>query len=426
MFRKIITKFDHYVLGTILFLFPLSVLLRSTTINLYFVFLSLVFLIKFKEKKKLLQTWHYIFFIYVVYLCLNSYFAIDNLSSLKNGFSQLRFVFFVLFLTSVTLNFKSIKFAMNMSSFLITFICFDVFFQYFFGYDLFGIEADPINNLGRLSGPFGKELIVGSYIFLISVPIISFFFHSYKSISNIQKIYSIFFLIITFLTVLFTGERMSFLLFCMAIGLILILNLDYKKVIFFSATFLLVTILIMDQNSYVNVRFQSFKANVVDFKNSSYFKLFRSGIVTWKENPLTGVGLKNFRIKCGSKKFNTRDINKIKKIEDTKKIIQDKKLLCSTHPHNLYIEILAESGIIGIFLFFLIFYCIFSQIIRNYNLIENKYKGLFCGSLIVILTYIWPIKSSGSIYSTFYASFLWYNVGIVFCIIRNSIKLKEK
>ena len=42
----------------------------------------------------------------------------------------------------------------------VIFVSLDIFYQYFFGYDIFGFEAVP----RRLSGPFGDEYIAGSFI----------------------------------------------------------------------------------------------------------------------------------------------------------------------------------------------------------------------------------------------------------------------
>ena len=53
------------------------------------------------------------------------------------------------------------------------------------------------------------------------------------------------------------------------------------------------------------------------------------------KNKYFGVGLKNFRYVC-DEKFDT---------------FTQKKFLCSTHPHNLYLEILSETGLIGFVIF---------------------------------------------------------------------------
>ena len=67
------------------------------------------------------------------------------------------------------------------------------------------------------------------------------------------------------------------------------------------------------------------------FDRSLYLKLYKSGFYVFKNNPWFGVGNKNYRIE-------TCDTNK-KSIH--------KEYWCQTHPHQVYIEMLSEHGIIG-------------------------------------------------------------------------------
>ena len=45
---------------------------------------------------------------------------------------------------------------------------------------------------------------------------------------------------------------------------------------------------------------------------------------------------------------------------------------CSSHPHNLYIEVLSELGVTGLILFLLLlYYTILIPFIKNYKYIKN-------------------------------------------------------
>ena len=82
--------------------------------------------------------------------------------------------------------------------------------QYFFGKDLFGY----VGRANRFSGLFGNELVAGAFLWKISAPIIGLIF--YERVINKNKKYNFFmiaFLIIP-ITILITGERTSFLMFC--------------------------------------------------------------------------------------------------------------------------------------------------------------------------------------------------------------------
>ena len=52
-------------------------------------------------------------------------------------------------------------------SFATLFVSFDIFFQFIYGKDIFGFEV--ISNSRKLSGPFGDELIAGSFIQRFSI-----------------------------------------------------------------------------------------------------------------------------------------------------------------------------------------------------------------------------------------------------------------
>ena len=63
---------------------------------------------------------------------------------------------------------------------------------------------------------------------------------------------------------------------------------------------------------------------------------YTSAYMMFKDNILFGVGIKNFRNFCKLKKYN----------------ISDKT--CSTHPHNTYVQLLSETGLIGFAFVFII------------------------------------------------------------------------
>ena len=65
------------------------------------------------------------------------------------------------------------------------------------------------------------------------------------------------------------------------------------------------------------------------------------------DNPIFGVGPKLFRIFCDDQKYNID--------RDT----------CSTHPHNTYIQILAETGIIGFMLMCIPLIFVLYQLSKN-------------------------------------------------------------
>jgi O-antigen ligase len=127
--------------------------------------ISILFLIKiYKDKKfKLINdNFFKLFFIFWIYLLLNSLLQDQNFDSLKISFFYIRFGLFVC-ATILILN-ENIKVLEYL--FLSLLICFlilicDGFFQFFTEKNFFGF---PLKEGSRVSSLFGDEQILGSYL----------------------------------------------------------------------------------------------------------------------------------------------------------------------------------------------------------------------------------------------------------------------
>ena len=121
----------------------------------------------------------------------------------------------------------------------------------------------------------------------------------------------------------------------------------------------------------------------------------------WKEQPLFGFGLKSFRIKCDEILDRSSD---------------DPDMHCSNHSHNYYIELLSEAGIVGtglMVIFFLILLKDSFNYLKKYNQQKNQEINLLIPVIVLFFLEIWPIKSTGSFFTTWGATFFWLNVAIL-------------
>ena len=121
---------------------------------------------------------------------------------------------------------------------------------------------------------------------------------------------------------------------------------------------------------------------------SGHMPLFLTAIDTWKINKILGGGIKSFRVDCS-------------KITGYR--------MCSNHPHNYYLEILTESGLVGFSLIILILLILLKfAFICALRLKDKTGKDNFIlfAALITLLVELFPLRSSGSFFSTPNATFI--------------------
>ncbi len=298
------------------------------------------------------------------------------------------------------------------ASFLPFVISIDVIFQYIFGFNVIGLKSYVHHNTSF----FGDELISGGFIQNFSF--FSILFLSY--LLRNHKDYIKFFLVIIAICILatgiiFSGNRMPVILFLLGLFLVYIFNTKLRKVILVSFIALLTTFsFIIKTDSFIKVSYQSFYENVrgivifasnkltrdkskiiLDEKmiqlaekhdtpeRAGYRNLIFTAFETWKSHKIFGNGIKSFR-------------------EDCKKLMIKKRGTCSNHPHNYYLEILTDLGVVG-FIFVLAMGFIFiAFLIKNFVFLnKNKLENLFLlAAIISLILEVFPIKSSGSIFTT--------------------------
>ena len=77
---------------------------------------------------------------------------------------------------------------------------------------------------------------------------------------------------------------------------------------------------------------------------------------------------------------------------------------CSTHPHNLYLQLLAETGILGFIFIFLIFLKIVIYSFKHFYMKYFKRKDYLSEYEITLLTCMlinfWPVVPTGNFFSS--------------------------
>ena len=305
------------------------------------------------------------------------------------------------------------------------FLAIDSFVQYLFGVNLFGNNiSDQHITRRRLTSIFGDEQIVGSFLIkLIGLGLIGFFLLSKKN-TIMTFIYYGF---ISFI-ILVSQERMAFLLLLLQLFLIFSFFLwqkKFKQTFSIVLMFLTLSIFIFNTDTSLKYRYLSIFTNssgiaaidydkennpinnpkslndikkaTIKFEDSMWGAHYLTALQIFKHNIFLGSGPRSFRYECSKNKYENLKINYIKR-------------RCSSHPHNFYLEILSEIGILGFLIFSIILISFYIKEFKFY-LKDRDIKHL-CG-LLSIFVNLWPIASTGSIYSSFNGTILWITIGYV-------------
>lgn len=413
-------NFLKITLITLISIFPLTIIFRSAAININTLIISIIVLF-FICKKKNFFLFKDNLIIYIIiffsFIFLNTIFSFKNLELLIKSVGNFRYLFLSLgvffALSKMSLTNKNIFIYLNLI--IIVLIGFDIFYQYIFNQNIFGFPPGMCEknyiNCTRFSGIFGSELIAGAFISQIGL-LNLFLINDLELKKKLYNLIILIFGLFLFLVILLTGERNALLIFIITLFFFFLFN---KKLITFLIInfFLFVLLILIAQNShsiksrYINLLdgWNSSKELTIKKKiiNSPWSYHYQAAFELFTQKPILGHGPKSFRIKCKDTKIE-------KKLIEQREYYSDYRS-CSTHPHNYMMEFLSEHGIIGFLLFFLFFIKIFLSIFKLRHRIINKNLYLTIGIGSLLLAIIFPFKPSGSFFSTFNASILFYIFG---------------
>jgi len=465
-------KFNENKIAEFLFYaFPLCFIIGNLAVSLN-TLLFIIIALWIIKKKHLPFRFHFNYWILIIFF--SYFFLLTTIQFLKPGilnygirelslesnpiFKSFLLVRFVLLIFAIdTLFYNKI---LNINKlflsilFCTTFVSFDVILQFITGRDIFGYNSVGAWN----SGPFGEEFIAGSYL-----KNFSFFSFFYLFLNLKEKKYNnllfVLFITLHLSAVFFSGNRMPLILFIFGYLLIMLLIKNSRFVMSVSFMFFLVIFFTTIKNDVYfkrtfstllkdisiskkidkkieekneNIEVQVKKDGKIDKSNidksisflrhSGHSRVYRTAIVMWKEKPLTGFGLKSFRIKCWE--ILNKDINEIGERFDAEG--RPQKLACASHTHNYYLELLSEAGIIGIFLIIAFFIILlkdsFSYIINIHKVKFDNPTILLVPIVISIFLELWPIRSSGSFFTTWNATFFWICIAL---LIQNNKKITK-
>ena len=355
---------------------------------------SLIFLyynFKFKNFYYLYNRPLIIFYTFCVYcIFLSVFVANDTMLSFESSLFYLRiglfscFIWYLIDRDKTILDYFYYGLVICFSALVI-----DGYIQFFTRVNLLGFEISGT----RISSFFGDEMIMGSYLSRLFPLLFALFLKRKKKKYEVYYIGALF--ILVDVLIFMSGERAAFFFLNLSTIFIIILIKEYQKFRLITFIIAIVFVLILSLNSSkLNERMFKGPAQNMGLVESSHKpvifspqhdSLIRTAYNMFKDQPILGHGPKMFRLICKDKKYAT-GINP-----------------CMTHPHNFYMQLLAETGIIGfLFLFSALIYVAIKTleqlraiIFRQKRPITDYQVCLLAGILITV----WPITTNGNFFN---------------------------
>jgi len=324
-----------------------------------------------------------IFFIFCIYCVLVSIFVAKDMKvSFESSLFYFRIgvfsclIWYLLEQNKKILNYFYYSLVISFSALIV-----DGYTQFFIGTNILGHPKAA----DRISSFFGEELIMGSYLSRLFPLLFALF------IVKEKKKLELYFMILIFLLlgglVLISGERAAFFFYVLSFIFIIIFIKGYKKLRVVLSVCLVIVI------TTIISSFDQVKKRMLFDPNSSITKfiftpahdsLFRTAYNMFLDKPLVGHGPKMFRVICKDEKYAVGIMP------------------CLTHPHNFYVQLLAETGIIGFSFLFSTFayvvYCAYrhfkSIVLREKRYLTDYQVCLLAGILITV----WPLTTNGNFF----------------------------
>ena len=243
-----------------------------------------------------------------------------------------------------------------------------------------------------------------------------------KNIAPITIFFSLY-----FITIYLSGGRTSFFLWVITVVGSIIIFKDLRKILLYSIIILVFFISLTsyfnlgkantfnrlflktyNQITKVEINHKKKDETIKNKKLNIYSKEHEGHILLalrlFKENKIFGIGPQGFKEYC-------------KKVNYSPEVG-----ICSTHPHNILIQIILELGIIG--LIFYILAAIFVLLNFFKSILKRKftedYLSFYAITLGLIIN-LFPLIPGGNFFNNWISIILYYNVGLYMYSYKNCI-----
>ena len=353
------------------------------------------------------------FYLYIVFCSLISS---DPFFSLSSSIVYIRYLFYSLAIFYLLTCFPQLpKNLAKIAFFTVFIVILDGYYQFINGHNILGyVSPDKF----RLTGFFDTEQIIGGYVARLAPICLGLFLLYKENIKKSELIFFFIFLINCEVLVYLSGERAAFFFMVFfLISLLTFLN-KYKLMRVITYIFSLIIIFIITSTNKIVLN-RMIKGTIDQVSETSIPYLpygshheahYISALKMFLDKPFFGVGPNMFRNLCDEEKYSYF-------------------MACSTHPHNHYLQLLAETGIFGflflLFLFFFIVIILIKHLIQNFRINDNwKLSDGIVVLFIALLIFTWPLIPTGNFFSQWTNIIFYLPVGFILFYFKKIKKLK--
>ena len=262
----------------------------------------------------------------------------------------------------------------------------------------------------RLSWPYG-DLVPGGYIAKVSLPVFAVLMAIAVSKTNKAGFFSGIIGFFSIIVSILTGERTHFLIRAcggMLAALVWKPKLKLYAALILVEVFAVIGVFIIRPDLGNNFTNNFVKQIPIVNTDTGYWGSWRGGIQQGLMTPFKGIGPSGTRNTC-------------KNLDTTQPKWLPGKNNCGNHPHNIYVQLFAEVGIIGLILGSLMFVSItlrcFSA--RNYNFDCPMAATAF----VIPFGLFFPLQQFGSFYGQWGNLFIWFAIGFALSQVQNYKKI---
>ena len=390
--KKIFINSDE-IFKLLIFFFPALIVygpfLPDLIVSIVAIYFLVLLLIRYSDIKYYFHSNFFKLFLAIYsFMIISSLLSVNTLLSLESSLFYVRFPIFALaiwYFINTDENF--IKKFSYFFVIIYSFILIDSFITHLTDYGIF--RNQRIDD--RLSGLFGIELRLGSYLTRL-FPIFCFCIYRLSDSLIKLRFLSVFIFPLFFLITLLSGERTAvFFLFsfCSLSIFILFFNFKYKILLIFSGILFIFIIFVYEPYLYERIVLktinQIFNEDKIFIFSNQHQLHYLSSIKIFFDHPVIGAGPKIFRELCSNPLYYLGEYT------------------CSTHPHNSYIQVLSELGLIGIIFLCFIFFKIYSILIKNLFFLFSRSSQPYLFEktflLISIAITLWPFAPTNNLFN---------------------------